>query len=1328
MNNLQAMTSIKTKLLGNDVHFKHLVEDSQHPIIVVSEERIQYVNQAASDLPGISHADLMGSHYLVNIYEDDKVRVKENYEKQMAGSGPQFLEEFRVIRKNGSARWFTAKSSTTNWNNNVAILYILTEVTGKVLATQKRTKEQNRNQLLLHLFEKEGQMTEHELFKSVIDGCVEFTNSTVGFLHIYDVEKEQEVKTIWNDYALQTCHINEKSVVASGHSLSWSQLAQNQKPMIVNKYSDLSGTSHMPEGHIGIARFLSVPVFYEGNMRYLLGLGNKPDDYDGDDLDNVILVSKELEKILYKRMLTMQEQEQREKLLASELRYRSFAENFNGIVYRYFKDQPLDFRHGQTEQITGYCNEDFETGRVKYTDILFPEDQVRYMEEINQFENSEENSSKLTYRIISKNGKVRWVKESLKKFKEADRIGIDGFIQDITEEVIAQHKNDFQGKVLENLNEGVVLVGVEDSRIVFSNKQFCTLYGFPSQDLVGEIIFDLLEIEKGEILTSDDRWLEEGRGIRSDGSKFDVRVRGQLYDHPEFGKMVIMLHEDISTIKNAEREIAETTRHLDAIQTNAPVNFWIFKVEGKGKFYFQYQNEKATENIQVSSELLIGKELGELPVEVIPSVEMEDLRRRFKKVVQSRKPSHTRGPLHINNKAFWWSGVYSPILNEDGEVVQILVSSIPIDEQIRKETELAQANQKYSSLIENLDRGLTMLEIVCNEKGKIVDSRILLINEKMEQITGLKKQHTQGRLFSEVFPGLHEKWLGTFDKVIQTGESVVFEEFWARFEAYFEVTLYRYLPGQFAVLLSDITERKNAENLLRKSEERFDLAMKAANDGLWDWNLINNDIFYSPRFKAILGYTDEELPNELSVWKDLTDEEGREKAWKMLEDVRLGVQQRYSTEFRMRHKKGHWVDILSRANMVFDDKGTPIRVVGTCQDISGRKEYEKELKQAKLNAEQSDRLKSAFLANMSHEIRTPMNGILGFMDLLEDTTITSVEREQFISIIKSSGARLLNTINDIIELSKIEAGEMPMRITRQSVVDNLQQLKEFFDLEAGKKGIQIVLDAENLVLKTDYSKLDSILTNLIKNAIKFTHSGKIQISCKHQKESVLFEVKDTGIGIPKDRLDHIFERFNQANISKSRSYEGSGLGLAISKAYAIMLGGDIWVESEEGKGSSFYFTINCEVTNAHSSLGEGAVPETLHQDAKQTEVLIAEDDEMSYALLETILSNKNMKVYRAHNGKQAIEILQSYPDIAIVFMDMKMPEMDGLTATRKIRMWNPGIPIIAQTAFALLGDKERALEAGCTDYITKPIKQQQIYYILEQYIKLVHLDKSASYN
>ena len=379
-----------------------------------------------------------------------------------------------------------------------------------------------------------------------------------------------------------------------------------------------------------------------------------------------------------------------------------------------------------------------------------------------------------------------------------------------------------------------------------------------------------------------------------------------------------------------------------------------------------------------------------------------------------------------------------------------------------------------------------------------------------------------------------------------------------------------------------------------------------------------------------------------------------------------------------------------------------------------------ELIEARDKAEESDRLKSAFLANMSHEIRTPMNGILGFADLLKEKDLTIEDRQEFINIIKDSGTRMLNIINDIIDISKIESGIMNVNIIETNINDQIEYIYTFFKPEVKDKGMHllcnIALPSKESNIKTDKEKVFAILINLVKNAIKYSEKGSIELGYIKKGDFLEFYVKDTGIGISKGMQKAIFDRFIQAEFIDHQAIQGAGLGLSISKAYVGMLGGEIWVESEVGIGSTFYFTIpyNFAPTKI-TDIKDAIIPDKTDNQIKKLKILIAEDDPTSEKLITRIVLKYCKEDFHARTGKEAVEICRNNRDLDLVLMDIQMPDMNGYEATRQIRQFNKDVIIIAQTAFGLSGDKEKSIAAGCNDYLSKPIDKDSLIALIKKY-------------
>jgi PAS domain S-box-containing protein len=392
-------------------------------------------------------------------------------------------------------------------------------------------------------------------------------------------------------------------------------------------------------------------------------------------------------------------------------------------------------------------------------------------------------------------------------------------------------------------------------------------------------------------------------------------------------------------------------------------------------------------------------------------------------------------------------------------------------------------------------------------------------------------------------------------------------------------------------------------------------------------------------------------------------------------------------------------------------------------DITERNQFIENLNQAKIEAEESDRLKTAFLANMSHEIRTPMNSIIGFSNLLSETELVNDKKEEYLKHILQSSNILLNLIDDIIDISKIEAGQLNINLVESNVNKMIREVFSSFT-ETKSKGevefrLQLPPETELLTLNTDSLRLRQIITNLLGNALKFTEKGTIDLgySIKRTENEKLLEfyVKDTGIGIPLDKQTIIFERFRQVDEARTRKFGGTGLGLAISKRLVNLLGGTIWVKSEINKGSAFYFTLPLNESDNEPIVNIEPFQATKYNWKGKT-ILVAEDENSNFELLKASIYRTGIKIIRAFNGDEAVEFVKKKNGIDIVLMDIRMPRMNGYDATRIIKGLKPELPVISITAYAMSEDKNKSLEAGCDMYISKPIRPSNLLAILNDFI------------
>jgi PAS domain S-box-containing protein len=584
-------------------------------------------------------------------------------------------------------------------------------------------------------------------------------------------------------------------------------------------------------------------------------------------------------------------------------------------------------------------------------------------------------------------------------------------------------------------------------------------------------------------------------------------------------------------------------------------------------------------------------------------------------------------------------------------------------------------------------------------------------------------------------------------------------------------TEYRQIRGLLAereTLRLGMRRLEERARALRQSEERFNFAVRGSSDGIWDWDVVTNDVYYSQRFKELLGYTDREFENTLQA---LEIHLPSDEAVGTLATIRAHLDRNKSLdlETRLRAKSGAWRWFRLRARSISDPQGRSLRMAGTLTDITDRKTFEAELKRsaaeieesrrqieqqsaaliaqaaelevARRRAEQANQSKSEFLANMSHEIRTPMTAILGFADLLlmeEGIETAPPARTSALETIKRNGEHLLEIINDILDLSKIEASSLRIERLRFSPMKIVADVIALMKVRADARRLELTASYPGPIpetIESDPTRLRQILINLVGNALKFTEQGSVQISVRFLPDSqkdrgglagrLEFAVRDTGIGMTAEELGRLFRPFTQADPSTTRRFGGTGLGLTISKRFADLLGGDLVAESQPGRGSTFTVTVatgsleGVRIYQPAAQAGDGRPAPSRPREAMAPltcRVLVAEDGVDNQRLLSYLLRKAGADVEVVDNGQQAMDRAlaaeRAEKPFAVILMDMQMPVMDGYTSTSQLRAAGYRGVIIALTAHTMAGDRERCLSAGCDEYATKPIHAAKLISLI----------------
>lgn len=964
---------------------------------------------------------------------------------------------------------------------------------------------------------------------------------------------------------------------------------------------------------------------------------------------------------------------------------------------------------------------------------------------------------------------------------------IIGILRDITSQHAMEKRLEEERMLLRTLIDNIPdLIYSKDlsSRKTLANKAEFGFLGLKTEaEAIGRDDFDFYPKEIAEKFYNDDQEvLKSGKPvINRQEYRFDKQGRIQwlltskipLTNKDGAITGLIGIGRDITEHREAELALAESEKNFRTVVEEAVDTIYNINLDG----YFTYVNPSG---IRIS-----GYSLEELKhiryIDLVDEGYKEKVKKHYLRQYITRTPqTKTEYPFRTRTGQIIWFSQNAKLVFENGKPTGFFVISRDITETRKIQKELEQSEERYRTFISQVSDGVYRFEAdkpmnillpleqqvdFIYDHFRIAECNTSFLNmygmENHDEIIGKTHLDFHGGRNNEI----NREALRNFIRNGYRVENAITEEFdITGKKLFFSNSTLGIIDDDKLIRIwgtqTDITEKVRADSV----QQVIYSISKAALSNLNQANLV--EIIRNELGKLLdvtnfyIAFYNEETDTLSTDYE--SDERDTFNTWPA---------EKSASGFVIRHKKSALLTADDVARLVetgdLEIIGTPSKIwLGVPLWLSGkvvgviavqsydnpnaysetdqltlelianqvsfaieRKLAEEELKKAVIKAQESERLKSAFLANMSHEIRTPMNGILGFADLLKTPGLSKEDQEQYISIIEKSGVRMLNIINDIIDISKIESGLMPVSFSEVNINELNDFIFSFFKVETDKKGIDLVvrktLPNERAVVETDKEKLYAVLINLVKNAIKYTSEGYIEFGYRlNQKDGsahIEYFVKDTGAGIPHDRQNAVFERFVQADANDKRALEGTGLGLAISKAYVEMLGGRIWLESPPENsvlGTVFYFTLPYNPKQKGITQPAGSRTETNAADkTKKIKILVAEDEDTSFLLLSYIFKKTDFEILRAKNGEEAVDICRDNEDIELVLMDIKMPVMDGYEATRQVRQFNNKIIIIGQSAFAIEGDREKAFEAGCDDYLTKPIKKEILLEIIGKYLK-----------
>ena len=758
---------------------------------------------------------------------------------------------------------------------------------------------------------------------------------------------------------------------------------------------------------------------------------------------------------------------------------------------------------------------------------------------------------------------------------------------------------------------------------------------------------------------------------------------------------------DVTERNEAEAALRESEARFRGTFENAAVG--IAHVDRRGRW--TYVNEKLCAILGYTREELLARTFGDVshPDDVEASLD------RFRRLMRGEIAEHTleKRYLHKDGHVVWVRLTASLAPGVMGEPEYNIAVIEDVTERKRAEAALRESEARFRALFSSIDEGYALCEMVLDTDGRPVDYRFLEVNPLFEAMTGLTD--AVGRTAYELVPGLERHWVETYTRVALGGEPLRFEQGSEAMGRWFDVFATPVEPrGRFAIVFKDVTERRQAEQALRESEARFRSTFENAAVGMAHVGTDGSWLRVNDRLCAIVGYSREELLEK--TFQDITHPDDLGSDLGLFGRLMRGEIESYQMEKRYFHKAGHvvWIDLTVALQR--SEAGEALYSISVVQDISARKRIERELVEAKEQAEEMARLKSVFLANMSHEIRTPLTGILGFASLLARRVPASLRT--YTERIETAGRRLLDTLNAVLTLAKLEADRVDLDLEPLGMAGEVRGVVQLFQAAAKAKGLRLVFrrggpgaaEAEALL---DRGAFASVLQNLLSNAIKFTDHGHVTITVAADPPSdgpepprVRVCVEDTGIGIDAAFVPYLFDEFRQESSGASRSYEGAGLGLALAKRLTELMHGALEVESEKGGGSRF--TASFPLLERTSPPPEAPAAEQAAE-APPARLLVVEDNADARLLMRELLE----EAYELTLAASADEAVAAAERRAhdLVLLDINLGSggngEDVLARLRALPAYRE-VPVVALTAHGLPGDRERFLQMGFTDHLAKP--------------------------
>ncbi|MDA3944445.1 MAG: PAS domain S-box protein [Bacteroidetes bacterium] len=1197
-----------------------------------------------------------------------------------------------------------------------------------------------------------------EFLDHALDQAIHFTGSKFGYIYYYQEDKKQFVLNSWSKdvmkecevMAPQTCYELDKTGI-------WGEAVRQRKPIIVNDFDTTNPLKKgVPKGHVHLNKFMTIPVFDKGNIVSVIGLANKESDYTQDDVLLLQLLMDGVWKVVNMKEAAASEKHLKNVLLgirnvnqlivsennAAEL-IRTSCLNLTETFGYYnawilLLDEQAHFKDFASAGEWGNCSgleKLLKKGQhIQCVDQALQSAELIVVDQGSNcadcpLEVSSEDSAAMSYalRFDEKLYGVltTWIPAKYIEVPEEQEL----FVEVANDIAFALHKIELEHerKILErNLAERVkemsciLAISQDIQKDLPEDKLFSTLgtalkKGFSNPDKL------LVNVEIGNEQYGDrglDPKLETLTAIVVGAGRNIGAIRAAYIDGTDF-----LLPEEQHLLDNIAAMVSQWLEKRRAVArlklseenlsiTLQSIGDAVLVTDAKGRV--TRMNRIAEQLTGYKLEEALNKPITAV-FHIINATSREVILNPVGKVLDTGRivglANHTL-LISKQGKEYQISDSAAPIRNKENETVGVILVFSDVTRQYKQMQALAESERKFKSFFHTVPGAVSITAI---KSGEYID-----VNTAFEQVSEYTRDELIGKTAYEIniWDDIQdrERFVKELEKYGQVDN----------LEANFRTKSGKIIHGlltasktiidgeHFIVLIvNDITQLY----LTRLNLLKYNAALAQLPTGVFLTDLVFVIEYTNPIVSVLTGYKPEELMGK--HLRTLIADDFFEKQQSSIKQL-LQAGKKWHGEFKNKHKDGSTIWLRADISGVYDQSGKLVNYTVVAQDVTQEKAMHDQLLVAKERAEASDKLKSAFLNNISHEIRTPLNSILGFGELMVSENEYSLEeRKEFFDILDQSSRRLVDTVTDYMDISLISSGNMEVNWATFDVNPLLHEIYENHSHKFTKGQVDFILqipEDESVSLKSDPELLRKILNHLIGNALKFTLKGKVELGYHHKDEGITIFVNDTGIGIERELQQQVFEYFRQEKVTHTRGHEGSGLGLSIVKGLSELLKAKVELQSEKNVGTKINILLPLQNRSALSTTSK---PTSTMENTNQEKalILIAEDEDTNFIVLDLFLRKKlAVNTLRANNGLEAVEACKNNPEIALVLMDIKMPVMDGIEATKQIKAFKPELIIIAITAYAVSGDEQKLRKIGCDDYIAKPIQKNDLLRKVKHYL------------